>query len=161
MDVSLNVAGHSVDLTLTRKGAGWTVAFEGATLDARLERNGSGTLVRLGDQVLHVDVLGPDQARIDGEILAYQIQSVVGTARAGASGAAQVLHVRPPMNGKLDRLVVQAGQEVQKGDVLFVLEAMKMQNEVKAPAAGRVAAIHLQAGATVDPKQVVLDLATG
>lgn len=159
MEVTLDVAGASIDLTLARKGAGWTVTVDGATHEARLERNGSGTLVRIGEDVVHVDLLGHGQARIDGELVPYQIQAVTGSSRSGRAEGTHALHVRPPMNGKLERIAVQVGQDVAKGDVLFILEAMKMQNEVKAPRAGRVAAIHLQAGATVEPRQVVLDLA--
>ena len=77
-----------------------------------------------------------------------------------ARGASPLTLVRPPMNGKLERILVQEGQQVAKGDVLFVLEAMKMHNEVKASSAGQVAAIHLVVGATVEPRQVVLDLKT-
>ena len=62
------------------------------------------------------------------------------------------------MTGKLDSFRVEVGQAVAKGDVLFVLEAMKMLNEVRAPAAGTVTAIHLKPGATLETSQVVLEL---
>ena len=159
MDVTLEVDGAAHDLALAKaKGGGWAVDAGGEELAATLERNGSGLLVRVGGRTLHVEVGRDGSARIDGRPVAYRILSVTGTAVAGAAGAHHATHVRPPMNGKLESVRVSAGQKVAKGDVLFVLEAMKMHNEVKAPVAGVVKAVHLKAGATVDPRQVVLDL---
>jgi pyruvate carboxylase subunit B len=63
------------------------------------------------------------------------------------------------MNGKVERILVKAGQAVAKGDVLFVLEAMKMQNEVRSPVAGTVQAVHAAAGAVVEPSQVLVEIA--
>ena len=159
MDVTLDVDGQTHDLRLAKaKGGGWSVEAGGEGMEARLERNGTGVLVRIGGRTLHVEVARDGSARIDGKPVAYRIQSVAGTAVAGASGPGHATHVRPPMNGKLESIRVKPGQQVAKGDVLFVLEAMKMHNEVKAPVAGKVAAVHLAAGATVEPRQVVLDL---
>ena len=158
MDVTLEVDGVPHDLSLAKGKDGWVVGVGGEEMAAKLERNGSGVLVRIAGRTLHVEVARDGTARIDGQPVAYRIQSVTGTAVAGAAGAHHATHVRPPMNGKLDSIKVKAGQAVAKGDVLFVLEAMKMHNEVRAPVAGVVKAVHLQAGATVEPKQVVLDL---
>lgn len=158
MDVTLDVDGTPHDLGLSKAKGGWTVEAGGEALQATLERNGSGLLVRIGGRTLHVELAKDGSARIDGQPVTYRILSVTGTAVAGAPGAHHATHVRPPMNGKLESVRVAAGQKVAKGDVLFVLEAMKMHNEVKAPVAGVVKAVHLAAGATVEPKQVVLDL---
>lgn len=160
MDVTLEVEGRLHDLSLVRTATGWTVDVNGTPVPARLQRNGSGAVILLGERAFHVELGAPGRARIDGKLVTYQVQAVTGTAVAGAAGAGHTVHVRPPMNGKLERILVQAGQSVAKGDVLFVLEAMKMHNEVKAPAAGKVTAIHLAVGATVEPRQAVLDLAT-
>ena len=66
--------------------------------------------------------------------------------------------VRPPMTGRVESLLVGPGQSVAEGDVLFVLEAMKMRNEVRSPMAGVVAAVHVQVGAAVDTGTVVVEL---
>ena len=58
---------------------------------------------------------------------------------AGIHGRAQIL---APMPGKIVRILVAIGAEVNAGDAIIVIEAMKMQNEMKAPRAGRVAEIH-------------------
>lgn len=158
MRTLLEVNGIPHEVTLTRQGDAWQVDVDGDVYTVRPERNGAGLLLRVGDRTLHVDLAGPGTARVEGQAVHYRIHEVTGSASALASGPARATPVRPPMNGKLDRVLVKPGQEVAKGEVLFILEAMKMHNEVKAPVAGRVAAVHLAAGATVEPRQVVLDL---
>jgi biotin carboxyl carrier protein len=54
---------------------------------------------------------------------------------------------------------VKPGDEVKKGDILIVLEAMKMELPVRAPADGRVEAIHCQPGELVQPDRSLIDLA--
>jgi len=68
--------------------------------------------------------------------------------RAGAHGAERE-DVIAPMPGKIVRLLVAPGQAVEAGQGIIVMEAMKMQNEMKAHRAGRVAAIPVRAGETV------------
>jgi biotin carboxyl carrier protein len=58
---------------------------------------------------------------------------------AGGQGRAAIL---APMPGKVVRILVAVGDEVEAGRGIVVVEAMKMQNELKSPRAGRVAAIH-------------------
>ena len=66
--------------------------------------------------------------------------------RERGSGGADVKSVMP---GIVVDVLVSAGQSVAKGQPLLILEAMKMQNEIQAPQAGRVASLHVQKGATV------------
>ncbi|MBR1781575.1 MAG: acetyl-CoA carboxylase biotin carboxyl carrier protein subunit, partial [Oscillospiraceae bacterium] len=56
-----------------------------------------------------------------------------------------------PLPGTVLSVNVTGGQAVKSGDVLFVLEAMKMENEVMAPCDGTVASVNVTKGATVDP----------
>ena len=65
---------------------------------------------------------------------------------------------RSPVAGVVVRVVVQPGQELQAGDVLLVLEAMKMETNITAPSAGKVAAIGVRAGDAVQMGQVVVEL---
>ena len=58
--------------------------------------------------------------------------------------------VTSPMPGNILAVNVTAGQAVKKGDVLMVLEAMKMENEIMAPCDGTVGAVSVTKGATVE-----------
>jgi pyruvate carboxylase subunit B len=57
------------------------------------------------------------------------------------------------------RVEVAEGDEVEPGQGLVIVEAMKMENELRAEVAGRVRAIHVQAGEAVEKDQVLIDLA--
>jgi biotin carboxyl carrier protein len=67
-------------------------------------------------------------------------------------GAAQIL---APMPGKIVRVLVEVGTQVEAGAGIVVVEAMKMQNEMKSPKAGTVIAIRAEAGATVNAGDVL------
>lgn len=76
-------------------------------------------------------------------------------APAGAQGSVKV---NAPMQGKILSISASAGQAVKKGDVLMILEAMKMENEVVAPEDGTVASINVAAGDTVEVGAVLATL---
>jgi biotin carboxyl carrier protein len=65
-------------------------------------------------------------------------------------------HLRAPMPGLVVGIPVEPDQQVQKGQVLVVLESMKMQNELKSPRAGKIARIRVKPGETVDQRQTLL-----
>jgi biotin carboxyl carrier protein len=65
-------------------------------------------------------------------------------------------HLRSPMPGLVVAIPVGEGQEVQKGDVLVVLESMKMQNELKSPRAGLISRLRVKPGDSVDQHQTLL-----
>ena len=62
------------------------------------------------------------------------------------------------MPGKIIRILVDEGDEVAKGDVVCILEAMKMENELKAPMGGIVKTLHVQAGQDVETGTVLAEI---
>ena len=66
--------------------------------------------------------------------------------------------VEAPMPGTILAVNVKDGDSVKKGDVLFVLEAMKMENEIMAPRDGVVAGVHVAKGDSVDSGKVLVSL---
>ncbi len=160
MKVTLDLDGHTHEVTLDEGDDGrWTAEVDGHTYRVHVHRDGPGTVVSI-DGTMHIfDEISTQTARIDGNLAPYRIRSLQGVAGAADSTAGVYGPIRPPMTGKLDKILVTVGQEVAAGDVLFVLEAMKMRNEIKAAADGTIAAIHAKEGDAVDGRIAVLDLA--
>ena len=75
-----------------------------------------------------------------------------------ASGNAGAIAVKAPMPGNLIKVNVKVGDAVKKGDVLCVLEAMKMENDIMAPADGVVASVEAAKGASVATDAVLVTL---
>jgi len=67
-------------------------------------------------------------------------------------------HLKAPMPGLVVAIPVEEGQEVKKGQVLLILESMKMQNELKSPRDGKVNRIKVKAGESVEQKQPLLSV---
>ena len=72
-------------------------------------------------------------------------------APAAPAGAAGAVAVPAPMPGKILGVKASAGQAVKRGQVLLILEAMKMENEIVAPQDGTVATINVAVGDSVEP----------
>lgn len=70
-------------------------------------------------------------------------------APASAPASEGATTVSSPMPGTILSVSVSAGSTVKKGDILMILEAMKMENEIMAPCDGRVASVGVQQGASV------------
>ena len=101
--------------------------------------------VRVGRRWLSVDVPGLAQAR-EGPLVLAREQARDRLERAGqAAGNA----IRAPMQGTVIRVEVTDGDEVAAGQLLAVVEAMKMENPLRAPHPGRVTGLHVAPGDTV------------
>ena len=81
--------------------------------------------------------------------------AVPAPAAAPAAGAVQV---NSPMPGNILDVKVSAGQAVQAGDVLVILEAMKMENEIVAPQDGTVASVSVKKGDTVNSGDLLVSM---
>lgn len=79
-------------------------------------------------------------------------------APAATPAAGSVNSVRSPMPGNINEVRASAGQTVKSGEVIMILEAMKMENEIVAPKAGTITAIHVQKGAVVNTGDPLFDV---
>ena len=71
-------------------------------------------------------------------------------AAAAPAGAAGSIKVSSPMPGKIVSVKATLGQKLKKGDVILILEAMKMENEIVSPQDGTLASINVTAGQSVE-----------
>jgi biotin carboxyl carrier protein len=79
---------------------------------------------------------------------------------AAGGGVAETgeFHLKAPMPGLVVTIPVSEGQDVKKGQVLLILESMKMQNELKAPRDGKVTRVRVKPGESVEQKQPLLSV---
>src|SRR5215204_7347847 len=79
---------------------------------------------------------------------------------AAGGGVAETgeFHLRAPMPGLVVTVLVEEGQEIKKGQVILILESMKMQNELKSPRDGIMGRIRVRPGETVEQKQTLLSV---
>ena len=114
-------------------------------------------LVRLGTRS-HRVTLGPaGEVSVNGRSLRMEVFDPRDLRPGGQSRAYRgPLRISAPMPGKVVRLLVAPGDAVQAGQGLVVVEAMKMQNEMKSPQAGRVVEVRTEAGATVAAGDVLV-----
>jgi biotin carboxyl carrier protein len=79
---------------------------------------------------------------------------------AAGGGVAETgeFHLKAPMPGLVVAIPVEEGRVVKKGQVLLILESMKMQNELKSPRDGTVGRVRVKAGETVEQKQTLLSV---
>ncbi len=94
---------------------------------------------------------GVSKVEINGEQIDVRLIDPKKLRGAGAAAVAAdgVAEIKTAMPGKVVRVIVSAGDEVKKGDGILVVEAMKMQNELKSPKDGTVKSINAPEGKTV------------
>ena len=164
MKLTAEIEGHQHALELRRDGARVFAEVDGRAyeLEARDTESGA-TLFVLGGRLYEcraeaagargeewrVDV---GNRRFDVTLIDPRRLRAAGAAGAQAAGRAAVSSSMP---GKVVRVLVAQGAAVEAGDPLVVVEAMKMQNELKAPKAGTIVELHAREGATVNAGEVL------
>lgn len=142
---------EAVDIVEVEPGS-WSVIMDGKSVDVRLD----------GAKNPDPDVQGFRATLYDApyEFALQDPRKALLVAAGGAAGFGGTLTA--PMPGKVVKLLVKEGDLVTEGQPLLIMEAMKMQNELRATSAGRVSKITLQEGATVETGGTLMILeATG
>ena len=118
-----------------------------------------GYTVTVNGKKLAVEIKG-DKAVVNGKSYDIAVEDGVATAGTATVGheSADSVEVPAPMNAKVVKVCVGVGDHVNSGDVLFVVEAMKMEIEVKAPASGTVSSIATETGAQVTAGQAMASI---
>jgi biotin carboxyl carrier protein len=163
--VTIEGRERDVDVTFAPSGA-VLVRLDGRDVDCDVRSVPGGLSLRLGTLVHEVLVAG---------VGTEEVQLASGAARAiakvesegdrqksqrrgGANGQGQ-RELKAPMPGRVVRVLVGVGEAVAAGQALVVIEAMKMENELRATAAATVAEICVAEGASVESKAVLLRFA--
>lgn len=167
-------------------GAEWNVTLQGQSHDASIAADKGGADVTIGDRVLRVEsnwTPGQPLARltVDGTPLVLKVARIPGGFRVRHRGADLKVHVRTPRQAELARLMpekvaadtsklllcpmpglivkvdVGVGDEVQEGQALCTVEAMKMENILRAERRGKVAKINAAAGDSLAVDEIIME----
>lgn len=79
-------------------------------------------------------------------------------AAGGSVAEGGEFHLKAPMPGLVVAVLINEGEKVKKGQVMLILESMKMQNELKAPRDGVMGKVRVKAGESVEQKQTLLSV---
>ena len=93
---------------------------------------------------------------VDGSAAPAPVQTAAPAPKPAAAAGGEP--VKSPMPGTIINVNVTAGQSVKKGDVLVVLEAMKMENEIKAAKDGKIISVSVNKGESVDTGTVLVTI---
>jgi biotin carboxyl carrier protein len=159
MTLTAIVDGREVPLRLERQGKSWmangrsasvlevepgvySVLLEGRSFEARIERSADAWAVTIAGRRFEIEIADPRRL----------------TRRTRPPGREGRQTVTAPMPGKVIRLLAAQGEHVEAGQGIAIIEAMKMQNEIKAPKSGRLAALPIQEGATVSAGDLLAEI---
>ena len=140
LDIRVNGTKRSVEFNLARKEAAidgrkidadaeeiypgtYSILLRGQSFEVVVEKSGDGWLLRTAEREFQLEIIDPRSWR---------------RGRAGSIELEGRQEVAAPMPGKIVRVLVAVGQNVAAGQGLLVIEAMKMQNEIRSPKSGTV-----------------------
>jgi len=121
----------------------YSVLLDGRSYDAYVEETPNGLVVVIDGYHFEIEVRDPRR----------------WSRKTGGRGGEGIQTIVSPMPGKVVRVLVAQGDAVEAGQGLVVVEAMKMQNEMKAPRAGKVLTLSAKEGATVTAGEVLVTIA--
>lgn len=124
----------------------YSLLLDGKSYEASIHPTENGIQVLLQGQLVDVRVEDERQRRLRETSGGQVIQS-------------GDIHLKAPMPGMVVAIPVEEGQQVTSGEILIILESMKMQNELKAPRDGLINRLRVKPGDNVEPNQVLLILA--
>lgn len=130
-----------------------------------IQKNGR-RLLRIGYRLYKIDdveiqnrvvsfVLNGTRYRVEVKDEQDLLLERLGFKSDSMSSAGKIL---APMPGKILELLVSENEEVEHGDPVAILEAMKMENELKAPASGHITKIHVKTGESVEKNQPLIEI---
>ena len=146
---------------------GQTVVVNGAVVDVERLRLGDTRVLRIGSR--HYDVSafrreedGSRHLLLNGKSIRIQLEDEVASLLKSFGGdKATKIHsavLRSPMPGKITRVLVREGELIEAGQGVLILEAMKMENEIKAPAAGIVKSVLVSESDAVEKNAALIEI---
>lgn len=165
MKVEIQIGGKTRQVELEREGSRVRATIDGRVLEADALIVAPGVYsILLGGQSLEVRVTPKhDGVHIhsDGEDYVAQVQDPRSWRgrQGGALAAEGRQQIVAPMPGKVVRILVTAGDAIEAGKGVLVVEAMKMQNEIRSPKSGTIEKLLVKEGQTVNAGEILAVIA--
>lgn len=160
MIITINNRKHSVKINSSSE-----VEINNRKVPAEISQiNNNAYLLRLGNKVFEITAHKLDKEKygilIDGcyfdVLVRTQLQENANDLQKNKNISAKKLNIKAPMPGLLLKLKKNIGDSVKVGEPLLILEAMKMENEIRSPANGIVKEILFQEGQSVEKNSIIL-----
>ena len=143
-DLDVRIGGERVDVDVVALAGSLSLRVDGRVVDLTTEGRPPEIGVIASGHRSYVRVESERQRAADA-------------AKKSASGAADTV-IKAPMPGRIVKIMVQPGDELSVGQPVLIIEAMKMENELRAKAAGTVTEVHVAVGAAVEANVKLVSL---
>lgn len=164
MKLQATIAGHQAEIQIRTVGARVIAGIDGRGYELDLQESGANDYLLIHDgRVFECRAEGQPESGRTIEVVVgtsrfaitlTDLKRLRGAASLGAHGDG-VARILAPMPGKIVRVLVAVGDHVEVGAGVAVVEAMKMQNEMKAPKAGTIITLNVAPGDTVNGGDVL------
>jgi biotin carboxyl carrier protein len=153
MKLALTVNGSQREVEIVAPAPEWRFRVDGVERRALVTQVEPGVYsILLDGNIYEASLDRAEQSLVvvvAGERFEVEVRDPRSWSRKSLRGSQGVATVPAPMPGKVVRVLVAAGDAVEAGQGLLVVEAMKMQNEIKSPRSGQVVSLTAREGATV------------
>jgi biotin carboxyl carrier protein len=159
----ITVDGRRVEALATRLGGRWLLLVAPAASDAEARAEGSGASAARAFRSYDIAIADQGDGQftvfVDGravDVSAPQLRKGVGRREGSSPAETGPTRIVAPMPGRIIKVLVKPGDEVEERQPLVVVEAMKMENELRSPRRGRVTEVTVVEGALVEAKTVLV-----
>lgn len=164
MKLNAAIADYQTDVQIQRHGSRVVAEIDGRRYELEVPESGpDGYLLIFQGRVFNCRIEGRTESGRKIDVIVGTTKYAVtltdprrlGNATAASAAGDDAARIIASMPGKVVRVLVEVGAKVEVGEGIIVVEAMKMQNEMKSPKAGTVIALNTQTGATVNGGDVL------
>jgi len=164
MNLHATINDHQSDIQIRDEGGRVFAEIDDRRYELDVHESGAnGYLLVSKSQVFDCRIEGQPESGLRVEVIVGTTRYAVtlndprrlSSAAPASTHAGDGARIIAPMPGKVVRVLVEVGSQVEAGAPIIVVEAMKMQNEMKSPKAGTVIALNIQTGDTVNGGDVL------
>ena len=163
MKLNAELAGSHHELSIRREGSEVFADIDGRRYELELRELDSGASLLIDNHLVFECRMSPStssglfEVNVGTQNYAIRISDPKRLRRAQSASTHDysIAEIVAPMPGKVVRVLVEVGAQVAAGDGIVVVEAMKMQNEMKSPKPGKVIALRAEIGTTVNAGEVL------